>query len=101
MFQLAYALIHGLIQAIQFLTVPICFVSAWVLVLMLFWSMWAAVREGVANAKQMHQVPCANCRFFTGNYHLKCPVHPKKALSDAAIGCSDYEPASYWATNRE
>jgi hypothetical protein len=42
----------------------------------------------------MHQIPCANCQFFTGDYHLKCPIHPAIALSEAAIGCPDYRSQS-------
>lgn len=37
-------------------------------------------------------MPCSRCAFFTGSYHLKCTVHPCKALSEEAIGCLDYEP---------
>jgi hypothetical protein len=38
----------------------------------------------------MHQIPCAQCQYFSGNYLLKCPVHPQQALSEAAIGCPDF-----------
>jgi RNA polymerase subunit RPABC4/transcription elongation factor Spt4 len=39
----------------------------------------------------MHQIPCANCQFFTRDYHLKCTVHPAQALTEEAIGCGDFE----------
>ncbi|HEY9658885.1 MAG TPA: hypothetical protein V6C65_10565 [Allocoleopsis sp.] len=87
--------LHGLVQALHPLLIPLCFMSAWAIVISTVWSIWAAVQDGVNNAKQMHQIPCANCRFFTNNYYLKCPVHPQKALSDAAINCIDYEAAPY------
>jgi hypothetical protein len=41
--------------------------------------------------KRLHQIPCDRCIFFTGEYNLKCTVHPSKALNEEAIGCSDYQ----------
>lgn len=90
--QILYAFVHWLIWVIQPIVVPLCFVLAWVLVGLTAWSSWTAVRDGVSKAKQMHQIPCANCQFFTGDYRLKCPVRPVIALSEDAINCSDYEP---------
>ena len=40
----------------------------------------------------MHQIPCSNCQFFTGDYQLKCALHPNTALSEEAIDCSDFCP---------
>lgn len=57
---------------------------------MLIWSLWAAVRDAVKGAAQLHQIPCANCQFFTDNCLLKCTVHPEIALSEQAIDCPDY-----------
>ena len=48
--------------------------------------------ESVDTARQMHQIPCANCQYFTGDYGLKCTVHPSIALSKEAIHCPDYDP---------
>ncbi|MBF1999975.1 MAG: hypothetical protein IGS50_14055 [Synechococcales cyanobacterium C42_A2020_086] len=89
--------LHGLIHVLQPLLVPTCFVLAWGLMILLFWSIGSALRDALANAKQMHQIPCANCQFFTSSYHLKCPVHPRTALSVEAINCPDYEPTAYRA----
>jgi RNA polymerase subunit RPABC4/transcription elongation factor Spt4 len=94
---LIFTLLHSLIWAIRPFAVPICFVMAWGLVLIVFWSIFAAFRDGMARVKTLHEIPCANCRFFTHSYHLKCPVHPSAALSEAAIGCRDFETL----TNRE
>jgi hypothetical protein len=91
-FEVLFALIHWAIQVIQPVLVPLCFVAAWSVVALMGWSLWTAARDGVANVKQMHQIPCANCQFFTNDYHLKCTVHPSVALSNEAISCSDYEP---------
>ena len=86
MFKLLYPLIH----AIQPFLVPICFFFAWALMLSIAWSLWSAIADGVTKAKRMHQIPCANCEFFTSDYRLKCTVHPTIANTEEAIGCSDY-----------
>ncbi|MGE5660165.1 MAG: hypothetical protein ACM37W_26545 [Actinomycetota bacterium] len=78
------------IQAIQPLLVPLCFLCAWALILLVSWSIGSSVVASLKRAKQMHRIPCANCAFFTGDYRLKCTVNPKIALSEEAIGCPDY-----------
>ncbi|MCA1992233.1 MAG: hypothetical protein LDL41_09345 [Coleofasciculus sp. S288] len=55
-------------------------------------SICVAVQDGITRLRRLHQVPCSRCAFFTGDYRLKCTVHPCKALSEEAIGCLDYEP---------
>lgn len=50
-----------------------------------------AVKDGLDRLKRLHQIPCSRCAFFTGDYRLKCTVHPCKALSEEAIDCLDYE----------
>ncbi len=92
MFQTLYIFLHWLIASIQPFLGPICFIAAWSLVLLALSSLWTAFRDGLTNAKRMHQIPCANCQFFTNDYHLKCPVRPTIALSEEAIDCPDYEP---------
>ncbi|MBD3887116.1 hypothetical protein IFO70_36535 [Phormidium tenue FACHB-886] len=57
------------------------------------WSIWIALQQGWTNLQQLHQVPCARCVFFTGEYHVKCTLHPYKALRVEAIDCLDYELA--------
>ncbi|MBC6420808.1 MAG: hypothetical protein GDA43_03500 [Hormoscilla sp. SP5CHS1] len=91
MFQLLYFILHALDPFL----VPICFVCAWMLVLMVAWSLWGAVRSGVtifraAWAQMMHQIPCTGCQFFTNDYRLKCTVRPQIANTERAIACSDY-----------
>lgn len=97
MFHLAHVSLYWLIQALQPLLVPICFVCTWTIFILLGWNIWTAIRDSVKQARRMHEIPCANCQFFTNNHRLKCPVHPQKALTDAAIGCLDYDPTSYTA----
>jgi hypothetical protein len=89
---LLYGLAHWIVQHLEPILVPLCFVAAWGGIILALWSIWSALRDGVHRAKQMHQVPCSTCRFFTQDYHLKCPVQPTLALSEAAIDCPDYEP---------
>ena len=85
-------LIYYTIKTIQPFLVPICFVLAWTLVLMLIWSLWSAIRDTVTRAKKMHQIPCTNCQFFTNNYRMKCTVQPYIANTEKAIDCCDYRP---------
>ncbi len=51
-------------------------------------------KQGWNHLRQLHQVPCSRCAYFTGDYRLKCTVHPVHALTEDAIGCKDFEPAS-------
>lgn len=88
-------MLRQFIQLLQPLLVPFCFGVAWLLVVVLIGNMWAAVRDVVSSARQMHEVPCANCQFFTNTHYLKCPIHPKAASSLDAIDCPDYQPTAY------
>ncbi|GAB4467033.1 MAG: hypothetical protein OHK0037_23350 [Elainellaceae cyanobacterium] len=84
--------IQGVLGLVHLVLVPVCFVLAWGMVGLVTWNLISAGRDGLAQARQMHQIPCSECRFFTGEYHLKCPVHPEWALSEEAMNCIDYEP---------
>lgn len=92
--QFLYLSVYALLQVVQPVLVPLCFLFAWSLTLLTFWSLWSAARDGISKVKTLHQIPCAGCQFFTGDYHLKCPVRPMIALSEEAINCSDYEPTT-------
>lgn len=85
------ALPAQLISTVQFILVPLCFVLAWGLVGMTVWNLVTAVRDSMARAAVMHKIPCADCRYFTNDHRLKCPIHPKIALSESAIDCLDFE----------
>ncbi|HZG39723.1 MAG TPA: hypothetical protein VEZ50_13665 [Nodosilinea sp.] len=85
------ALPAGLVSLVQLVLVPLCFALAWGLVGLTVWNLVAAVREGTSRASIMHKIPCADCRYFTNDHRLKCPIHPKIALSEAAIDCADFE----------
>ncbi|MBO3462453.1 hypothetical protein G7B40_028250 [Aetokthonos hydrillicola Thurmond2011] len=87
MFQLLYPRI---LHALQPILAPICFLTIWASIVFLLWSIWMAAQDGIPTLKRLHQVPCANCQFFTGEYRLKCPLHPTFALTEEAIDCSDF-----------
>ncbi|MEH1784743.1 MAG: hypothetical protein V7L23_03855 [Nostoc sp.] len=87
-----FKLISFLINGIQPLLVPICFVVAWTVIILVVLSLCAAARDSLTTAKQMHQIPCTGCQFFTDNYRLKCTVRPSIANTEEAIDCSDYQP---------
>ncbi|HAZ49912.1 MAG TPA: hypothetical protein DDW76_37120 [Cyanobacteria bacterium UBA11369] len=40
--------------------------------------------------KPSNQVPCKNCQYFSGNFYLKCAVHPNTVLTKEASNCADY-----------
>ena len=87
-----FQLLYFLIQVIRPFLVPICFFCAWSLVILLAWSFWTAIRDGVSTSQRMHQIPCPNCQYFTGDYRLKCTVKRSIANTETAIDCSDYQP---------
>ena len=88
MLEILYFLVH----TIQPFIVPICFVTAWGLIILGIWSVWTTARDSVNVAKLMHQIPCSGCQFFTDDYRLKCTVHPSVANTEDAINCLDYQP---------
>ena len=88
MFQIFYYLLN----AIQPFLVPICFATAWALIILVGWSMWVAARDSVKVAHKMHQIPCSGCQYFTDDYRLKCTVNPSIANTEEAIECLDYQP---------
>ena len=55
------------------------------------YNFYLTFKSGISYVKRLHQIPCSRCVFFTGDYRLKCTVHPYSALTELAINCSDYE----------
>jgi hypothetical protein len=86
-----FLLLRNLIFILQPILVPVCFAIAWIFAMTLGWTLWSAVRDTAARTRQMHQIPCANCQFFTNDYRLKCTVKPTVANTEEAIDCSDYQ----------
>ena len=54
-------------------------------------NLYVTFHSGINYVKRLHQIPCSRCTFFTGDYRLKCTVHPYSALTETAINCGDYE----------
>lgn len=87
-------LLQGLVwclQHVRSLPSTIYAALAWGLLALMFGSLVTAVRDTVGRSRQMHQIPCAGCQFFTNDYRLKCTLHPKMAATEAAINCRDFE----------
>ncbi|MDJ0697117.1 hypothetical protein [Mastigocoleus sp. MO_188.B34] len=80
-----------IIDVAQPFLVPVCFVSAWLLLILVVWNVWSAARDSIKTAKKMHQVPCSGCSYFTDDYRLKCTIHPSIANTEEAIECLDYQ----------
>jgi hypothetical protein len=85
------SLFPQLVYAPQWSWVPALFVLAWALIGFLVWTLSVFIRDLLQITQRMHRIPCANCRFFTGDYHLKCTVRPTVALTEEAIHCSDFQ----------
>ena len=82
-----------LMQSIPFIF-KLILISYILLILFLYLrSAWKNTQKNLIHLQRLHQIPCSNCLFFTGEYNLKCAVHPCKALSEEAIGCADYQAA--------
>lgn len=84
-------IIYFLIRTIEPFLVPICFFSAWTIIIIGSLSVYNAVKDGVATSQKMHRIPCADCQYFTGDYRLKCTVRPSIANTEEAITCTDYQ----------
>jgi hypothetical protein len=63
-------------------------ISTVIVMIMMDFLAWA--NKGIQEIKTLHEIPCSRCRYFTGEYHLKCPVNPYAALTEAAIDCLDF-----------
>ncbi|MEM1290620.1 MAG: hypothetical protein AAGH67_03945 [Cyanobacteria bacterium P01_H01_bin.162] len=77
---------------VETMTSLVCPMMIWAVMLVFFWSVMIAIKDGVAYIRKLHQIPCDRCLYYTGTHYLKCPVNPCIALSEAAIGCRDFEP---------
>jgi hypothetical protein len=72
--------------------ISLCRIAIWIGLIGFILALGLAVRDGFSRLRRLHQIPCSHCAFFTGDYRLKCTVHPCSALSEDAIDCLDYEP---------
>lgn len=82
------------LQIISSVASSVLAICIWLVLASFLWSLWEDLVRGFANLRRLHQIPCDRCAFFTGDYHLKCTVHPSKALTEEAIDCLEYESTS-------
>jgi hypothetical protein len=66
------------------------FVAISTVIVMILMDFLAWASKGVQEIQTLHEIPCSRCRYFTGEYHLKCPVNPRAALTEDAIDCLDF-----------
>lgn len=67
-------------------------VTTGICVILMFcvWRMLHTLKQGTNYVRRLHKIPCSGCAYFTGDYRLKCTVHPISALTEEAIDCMDY-----------
>lgn len=71
--------------------IPVFIVLAWGFLGLMVWTGATFIRDTARITQRMHRIPCSHCRFFTGDYHLKCTVRPIVALTESAIHCTDFQ----------
>jgi hypothetical protein len=76
---------------LSFFIVPLCFLTAWILLYLIISNLFFAARDLSKTVKLMHQIPCTNCQFFVNDSRLKCTVRPAIANTEEAINCYDYQ----------
>ena len=79
---------------LQYVQSTLCMFAILSLIIISLWNLWLTFDKGITYVKRLHQIPCSRCAFFTGDYHLKCTVHPDNALTETALNCCDYEPTN-------
>ena len=65
------------------------------------WKILQVANKGINYIKKLHQIPCANCVYFTGDYRLKCTVEPIKAMTENAIACKNFASKSDYLINNQ
>ncbi len=79
----------------------LCFCLAWGLIICAAIRTYKTIFKAKNYVCRLHQIPCSQCRYFTGDYRLKCTVNPYWALSEDAIGCCDFESTMQALTQPE
>ncbi|TVP66220.1 MAG: hypothetical protein EA342_12350 [Leptolyngbya sp. LCM1.Bin17] len=64
--------------------------APWTVLALFIWTGYLILRDTIRYSVGLHKIPCSRCKFFTGNYRLKCTIHPSLAMSEAAINCADF-----------
>ncbi|MGA9382959.1 MAG: hypothetical protein WBV73_29715 [Phormidium sp.] len=82
------------ISASSLYIIPTTFFTFWLMYLIVSTDLLKFAKHKISIIKNLEQVPCKNCRYFTNNPYLRCAVNPAIALTSEAINCSDYCPMS-------
>ncbi len=80
-------------QALQFGLIIIARLLIWGTMILFVIDFALSMRRSVMSVRRLHSIPCANCCYATGDYRLKCSVHPTSAFSEEAIHCRDFAPS--------
>jgi hypothetical protein len=76
------------------MTTLFCLAATWLFIALMFYESYLAIKQGRQHLIRLHTIPCSRCAFCTGDYRLKCTVHPLSACTECAIGCLDFESCS-------
>jgi hypothetical protein len=79
----------------------VCLSTTWILIALMFYQSYWAIKKSRQYLVRLHSIPYSRCVFCTGDYRLKCAVHPFSALTDSAIDCLDFESRSSTKTSNE
>lgn len=80
------------ISASSLYIIPTTFFTFWLMYLIVSTDLLKFAKHKISIIKNLEQVPCKNCRYFTNNPYLRCAVNPSIALTSEAVNCSDYCP---------
>lgn len=80
------------ISAASLYIIPTTFFTFWLMYLIISTDLLKFAKHKISIMKNLEQVPCKNCRYFTNNPYLRCAVNPAIALTSQAVNCSDYCP---------
>ncbi|NCR18262.1 MAG: hypothetical protein GPJ22_13625 [Microcystis aeruginosa LL13-03] len=72
----------------------LCPIAIWLVLLFFFTALFLAIAEAWGRLRKLHRIPCSRCVFCTGDYRLKCAVHPMRAFSEEAIHLVDARQSS-------
>jgi len=64
--------------------------APWTVLTIVGWGIWQTLRDTFKYTSELHSIPCSKCQYYTNNHRLKCTLHPKMAMSEAAIDCPDF-----------
>lgn len=90
-------------QEASLILVPICFIAIWAGVVCVIADTWKLNRKEVKTTRQIAQLPCKKCQYFSNNPYMKCAVNPYVAMTPAANDCSEFRsrnPKATHSTNR-